>query len=137
MEHYDKLLERNPSNYETYFKILKAKGVQLFDSRGNVQKLSSSDQEIVKQTVEKYQKSFPRVDAHIRLGMKWLEGDDFAKLLIQFVKPLLIKGAPSVIQDLKEFYSDSAKVEQIESLLMRMLVSMDESRVLHPEDKQE
>jgi hypothetical protein len=45
--------------------------------------------------------------------MKWLDGDDFAKLLKTFIRPLLIKGAPSVIQDLKEFYSDAGKVEII------------------------
>lgn len=45
--------------------------------------------------------------------MKWVEGDNFATLLKQFVKPLLIKGVPSVIQSLKEFYSNKEKVAQI------------------------
>jgi len=50
--------------------------------------------------------------------MKWLDGEDFAKLLNTFIKPLLVKGAPSVIQDLKEFYNNSQKVDIIQKTLL-------------------
>jgi hypothetical protein len=46
--------------------------------------------------------------------MKFVSGDDFSRLLKLFVNPLLIKGVPSVIQDLKEFYTDSQKTLIIE-----------------------
>jgi hypothetical protein len=36
--------------------------------------------------------------------MKFLDGPDFTTLLSQYIKPMLIKGAPAVIQDLQEFY---------------------------------
>jgi hypothetical protein len=37
----------------------------------------------------------------------------FAENLAKFMKPLLIKGAPSVMTDLKELYFDEAKVATI------------------------
>ena len=42
--------------------------------------------------------------------MKIAHGDAFKNYLTKFVKVLLIKGAPSVMTDLKELYYDSAKV---------------------------
>lgn len=69
--------------------------------------------------------------------MKWLEGKDFDECLNKWMKPLLIKGAPSVIQDLKEFYTDSEKIKSIEKLLMSYLENMEAERVLEKEDKLE
>ena len=77
------------------------------------------------------------MDAPTRLAMKWLEGEDFSNLLAKFIKPLLIKGAPSVIQDLKEFYTNQAKTLAIERLLLSYLANMDTERVLDKDDKQE
>ncbi len=110
IEHYEKLLEQNSCNYDTYYKILAAKHIKLFDAKGKPIKLQGSDYETVKNTMAYYQKGFPRVDAPTRIALKWLQGDDFATSLKRFVNPLLIKGAPSVIKDLKEFYTDDNKV---------------------------
>jgi hypothetical protein len=57
--------------------------------------------------------------------MKWLEGAEFDRALAIWMKPLLIKGAPSVIQDLKEFYTNPTKVKSIETLLLQYLKHMD------------
>lgn len=69
--------------------------------------------------------------------MKWLEGDEFSLHLNKFIKPLLIKGAPSVIQDLKEFYSDEQKTAAIEKLLLNYLEQMNASSTLEKDDKDE
>lgn len=53
------------------------------------------------------------------------------------MKPLLVKGAPSVIQDLKEFYSNEEKIQAIEKLLLSYLENMDAERVLEKSDKTE
>jgi tetratricopeptide (TPR) repeat protein len=69
--------------------------------------------------------------------MKWLDGEEFSQNLNKFIKPLLIKGAPSVIQDLKEFYCDAQKVAAIEKLLLSYLENMNATSVLEKDDKVE
>lgn len=73
----------------------------------------------------------------MRIAMKWVEGDDFADLLKQFVRPLLIKGVPSVMNNLKEFYTNDAKIAQIKDLLFSYLASMDKTMTLEESDTQE
>lgn len=77
------------------------------------------------------------MDAHIRIAIKWIDGDDFSNFLSQYVKPLLIKGAPSVIQDLKEFYTDKEKVQKVEALLLGYLKCMEDKKMLEDGDKLE
>jgi hypothetical protein len=36
------------------------------------------------------------------------------QFLRKYIKPLLIKGVPSVVQEIKEFYNNPVKVNQIE-----------------------
>ena len=54
-----------------------------------------------------------------------------------YVKPLLIKGVPSMMQNLKEFYSDEDKVERIGTLLDGYLKSMEKEMTLNPDDEEE
>lgn len=137
IEHLENLLDFNSNNYLIYYDILKVKGVDLFDSLGKPKAISKDQQAIVKSTLEQYGKKYPRVNSHTRIALKWLEGEDFASLLKIFMKPLLVKGAPSVIQDLKEFYSNEEKIQAIEKLLLSYLENMDAERVLEKSDKTE
>jgi hypothetical protein len=50
----DLLLQLNTVNYETYYKILEARGIPLFDEFGNKNKLDEGQKKIVKDTLEKY-----------------------------------------------------------------------------------
>ena len=115
---YERLLELNSVNYETYYKILKTHGLDLFDQHGKPKAISKADQDKLREIMKKYQEGLPKVDAPIRVQMKWLEGAEFDRALAIWMKPLLIKGAPSVIQDLKEFYTNPTKVKSIETLLL-------------------
>jgi peptide alpha-N-acetyltransferase len=54
-----------------------------------------------------------------------------------FVKTLLIKGAPSVMTDLKELYRDSEKVKIIEEMLLSWKDSMDKYCTLEGENDQQ
>ena len=54
------------------------------------------------------------MNAPSRIALKLLKGDLFKAALKKFVRPLLIKGAPSVMTDLKELYHDSEKVAGIQ-----------------------
>ena len=71
------------------------------------------------------------------MGIRYTTGDDFSELLAMYVEPLLIKGVPSMMQDLKEFYSDEDKVERIGTLLDGYLKSMEEDMTLNPDDEEE
>lgn len=138
IKHYENLLQLNSCNYETYYKILKAHGVDIFDKFGNQRKsVTADEQAIIKKTFDVYQVGFPKVDAPNRLAMKWLDGEDFSSRLNTFILPLLRKGVPSVVQDLKEFYTNEAKIDLIEKQLMEYLASMTASSVLVKGDPEE
>jgi len=49
----------------------------------------------------------------------------------------LIKGVPSVIQEIKEFYKNPSKVKLIEDQLLAYLASMDKEMTLSPGDEEE
>lgn len=104
------MLQLNSVNFETYYKLIQLKGVQLFDSFEKPRLLSSDEEEKVFEVLQYYKKGFPKVNAHVRIGLTFLTGKHFEDYLDEFVKPLLIKGVPSVIQDLKELYNNQTKV---------------------------
>lgn len=108
----------------------------MFDDFGRAVKLSSDDESKVFEVLQYYRKGFPKVDAHLRIGLTFLTGKHFEEYLETFLKPLLIKGVPSVIQDLKELYTDKDKVKSIEYLLTGYLQQMDKNEKLNPEDKE-
>lgn len=62
-----------------------------------------------------YEQKLPRVNSHIRFGLRYLDGTDFTEFLNKYIRPLLVKGVPSVIQEIKEFYRQPAKVALIEA----------------------
>ena len=84
-----------------------------------------------------YRERLPRVNAHLRVGMKYLHGDKFAEYLRLYVKPLLIKGVPSIMTDLQEFYVDVTKRQQIQDLLDGWLKNMKSEMVLDLDEEVE
>ena len=104
------MLQLNSVNFETYYKLIQLKGVQLFDSFERARLLNSDEEDKVFEVLQYYKKGFPKVNAHVRIGLTFLTGKHFEDYLDEFVKPLLIKGVPSVIQDLKELYNNQTKV---------------------------
>ena len=111
INHFEKLLELNPSNFDSYYKILGAHGLshQNPDDQTSLKIL-----ELLKQLQTKY----PRVNAATRIALRYAQGSDFKALVAEYMHPLLIKGVPSAIQELKEFYrNNSNKPDQIEQVL--------------------
>lgn len=133
----ESLLEINSVNFSTYYKIFEAKGIKLFDVHGNKNSLMSEEKAKVKENLEYYAKGFPKVAAHERIAMKFLDGEDFAAILKRYVRGLLVKGAPAIMQDLREFYEDAAKVKAIEDLLLGWLANMDKQMTLEEKDLEE
>ncbi len=138
VSHYESLLERNSMNCETYYSILKVHGVALFDQHGEKATLDAAQQAKLLETTDRYAELFPRVNAHTRIALRFASaGPAFAERLAKYVRPLLVKGAPAVIQDLRELYSDSGKSEAIEALLLGYLASMEKEMTLAPGDAEE
>jgi hypothetical protein len=97
-------------------------------------KFSAEDEALFLETLEFYQTKYPRVNAPTRIAMKISRGDAFKNYLHFFVKALLIKGAPSVMTDLKELYADKEKVQIIEEMLLGWKDSMDKYCTLEGEN---
>jgi len=53
------------------------------------------------------------------------------------MKPLVIKGVPSLVNDLQALYEDEAKAKILGDLLHSMNDSMEEAMCLHPDDEEE
>ncbi len=62
--------------------------------------------------------------------MKFLQGQDFVQLMKRYAKSMLVKGAPALMQDMREFYEDQDKVKQIEDVLIGWLDMMDKQMTL-------
>ena len=88
---------------ETYYKILETKGVILPKDCSEI--LGEEDQAKIKETMLYYAELLPRINSHIRIALRYLQGDEFSEFLARYTRPLLIKGVPSMMKDLKEFYN--------------------------------
>ena len=76
----------------------------------------------------------------MRIILKCAPADSplFKEKLIQYLRPQLIKGVPSVINDLKIFYKEEpAKAVVLGSILEEMNASMDDNMTLSKDDEEE
>lgn len=103
----------------------------------NGARLSDAYASIVKGILDTYIQGFPRVNAHLRVGLRYLHDGAFTEYLEQYMRPLLIKGVPSVMQDLREFYNTPSKYEIIGRFLTDSITSMESDMTLRPGDEDE
>lgn len=132
---YEKLLERNSTNLDTYKKIISAKDIVLPEKIS--ERMTEAYQSVLYGLLKEYATAFPRVNAHHRVGLRYLWGDNFAEFLELYLRPLIIKGVPSVMESLKEFYVIPEKVTQIETYLNSAIASMEAEMTLTPGDDEE
>lgn len=135
VEAYEQLLQLNSANLDTYKKIIRAKGVQL--PSDITETLSEASQGSVKTILDEYVQGFPRVNAHLRIGLRYLHGAHFVDYLERYMRPLIIKGVPSLMMDLREFYTNPEKVEQIGQYLEAARASIDQDMTLSAGDEEE
>jgi len=69
---YEQLLSLNSANLDTYKKIITAKGVELPADFST--KLNEAYQGVVKGVLDVYIEGFPRVNSHLRVGLRYLYG---------------------------------------------------------------
>lgn len=80
----------------------------------------------------------PKTNTHTRLACDLLKvGEKFEEKLIKYVRPMVIKGVPALMTELRTLYKDEAKVKVIGRLLTSMLESMEKEMVLDPKDEEE
>jgi N-alpha-acetyltransferase 15/16, NatA auxiliary subunit len=84
-----------------------------------------------------YESKLPKVNSHIRFGLRYLHDAYFSEFLEKYIRPLLIKGVPSVIQEIKEFYTQPEKVKLIEAKLFAYFESMNKNMTLSSSDEEE
>ena len=87
-------------NNKNYFELaLEAKGIEYMKPE-NAQKMVDE--------LDGYAKVYNKSIAHKQIMIKWLPaGELFRQKLRDYIRPLVIKGVPSVINDLKYLYKQS------------------------------
>jgi tetratricopeptide (TPR) repeat protein len=127
LEALEELLMLNSNNEEYYRQILQVEGVQMDDAPRIAEIL---------QKYEKLQK--PSVTTHLKLSLDLLPaGDEFKSRLERFIRPQIIKGVPSVINNMPKIYADPAKAKILGAMLSEMCENMEKEMVLRLEDEEE
>jgi hypothetical protein len=81
----------------------------------------------------------PKSNAHQRLAVDVLTaGPLFREKVTQYIRPQIIKGIPSVINDFKKMYRNQPeKAVILGEVLQEMCDNMEKEMVLHPDDEEE
>ena len=80
----------------------------------------------------------PKATAASRILLKLLTGDRFKQRLWLHTKPLLIKGAPALLTDLKaDVYSTTERTLAVEELLLSNIASMEASMTLQGDEEEQ
>ena len=64
-------------------------------------------------------------------------GPVFKERLTAYIRPQVIKGVSSLVNELRSLYSDSGKAKILGEILGSMCDSMEKEMVLNPEDEEE
>ena len=126
IECLEHLLKLNSCNAEYYKQILEAK-----EAVGDDQKTAEA--------LKMYEEVLPKSNTHLRLMIDVLHaGPLFKEKLEKFVRPLIIKGVPSLINDLKKtVYQDKGKSDILGEILFSMCAQMEKDMCLDSKDEEE
>lgn len=92
----------------------------------------------VLEVLAKYEEVLPKSNTHTRLAIELIgPGPEFEQKLIKFIKPLLTKGVPSTLTDIKPLYSNPGKAQIIGNLLSQMCAQMEKDMSLLATDEEE
>lgn len=73
----------------------------------------------------------PKSNTHTRLALDLLKaGPEFEQKLVKYMRPLVIKGVPSVITSMINLYADPAKKQIIGNLLEKWCKNMEIEMIL-------
>lgn len=81
---------------------------------------------------------YPKSNTHTEIALDNLKvGPKFEEYLVKYMRPMIIKGVPSLITEMRSLYKDPTKATAIGSILTKSLESMEKEMVLDPSDEQE
>ncbi|XP_011297851.1 N-alpha-acetyltransferase 15, NatA auxiliary subunit [Fopius arisanus] len=101
---YKDLLTINPENTTYYAKLAEAE--------------QHEKPEDTLEMLQRYEELFPRALAPRRLQLNYASGEQFKKLVDQYLRRGLHKGVPPLFVNLRSLYKDQQKVDTIQSLLL-------------------
>jgi tetratricopeptide (TPR) repeat protein len=132
----ERLLKMNSSNKQIYVDILRGKGVNVEDQEA--MKNPETQQKFL-DVLQHYREVLPKSNSHLRLIVDCLPASStFRDHLIQYMRPLVIKGVPSLINDLrKSIYCDAEKTKIIGEVLLQMNKCMESEMCLDERDEEE
>ncbi|KAI4329285.1 hypothetical protein L6164_021567 [Bauhinia variegata] len=112
---YRALLSMNPDNYRYYEGLQKCVG--LYSENGNYSpdEINQLDA-LYKSLVQQYKWS----SAVKRIPLDFLQGDKFREAADNYIRPLLIKGVPSLFSDLSSLYNHPGKADILEQLILEL-----------------
>ncbi len=108
--------------------MAKTKGVFTLEEQAKIEEILST-----------YEKGLPKATAHQRILLKLISGEKFKERLWKYARPLIVKGAPALIFDLKSDIcrGDNGKAQIMENMLLANLESMEKQMTLVGEDQEQ
>lgn len=125
------LLNLNSMNVSYFELALKYQGIDV---------TKPEDAEKMVAALEVYEKKFNKSSTPVRVALNRLSASspDFKRKLLQYLRPLIIKGVPSVINDLKSFYkNEPEKTKILGSILENMSKNMNDRMTLEDDSVQD
>ena len=128
------MVKHNSSNSDYFRQILAVEGVSL--TKGDLVKPEQKAKFL--EIMDKYAGMLPKSSTPLRLVIEHLEaGEEFKTRLEKYLRPMLIKGVPSLINELRILYKQEGKSEIIGTLLQELCENMENDMVLRKDDDQE
>ncbi|KAK8491677.1 hypothetical protein V6N13_023899 [Hibiscus sabdariffa] len=112
---YKALLIMNPDNYRYYEGLQKC--FVLYSENG---KYSSDETDQLDALYKSLTKEYTWSSAVKRIPLDFLQGDKFREAAVNYIKPLLTKGVPSLFSDLSPLYDHPGKANIIEQLVLEL-----------------
>lgn len=101
---YESLIKRNPENVQYYEKYFEAK-----DVKSEKEKLES---------FKKFRELYPQALCPRRLPLNSATGEDFRKLIDEYLRRGFRKGIPPLFVTVRALYSDNEKLKIVENLII-------------------
>jgi N-alpha-acetyltransferase 15/16, NatA auxiliary subunit len=128
LESVNELIKINPYNAEYYKLVFQAKGLDV----------ENEPEESVLAMMAEYQELAKKSNTADRVALDLLKaGPVFKDRLAKYIRPLVIKGVSSLINELRTLYLNAEKTKILGEVLLAMSESMEKEMVLNPEDEKE
>ncbi|XVF74641.1 hypothetical protein PTKIN_Ptkin13bG0127600 [Pterospermum kingtungense] len=112
---YKALLTMNPDNYSYYEGLQKCFG--LYSENG---KYSSDEIDRLDALYKSLSQQYTWSSAVKRIPLDFLQGEKFREAAVNYIKPLLTKGVPSLFSDLSPLYDHPGKADVLEQIILEL-----------------